>query len=372
MRSYSQISPTFWTRGSGKKLRGNPVAQILAIYFMTAPQSNYTGLYYNSLTSICNDTGLSEEQVRETIPQLSEIIQYDYEAEVVWIPESASYQIGSTMHGNDKRKPLIMRELSALGAHPFVIQFSAKYAEAYSLPKEYQQLVLKLGKTPSTGSTSENSGALHESFQQVLLFDANPKKERSFLNGDHSEQNQQDMLDRKGHPGIADAPLLSNLMSSSLSSSDLGSDQDPTDQVDPEEKQLENIKRVFVFWQKTMKKTANKLDTKRKARIAARLTEGFTPENLRDAIIGATKDDFLMGRDKKSPRKYDGIETVLRDAAQVERLIELAGAKRDAKGGLIVQDREAALRNKEESDKKYEEAMRIRKESAQKLLNIKK
>jgi hypothetical protein len=31
------------------------------------------------------------------------------------------------------------------------------------------------------------------------------------------------------------------------------------------------------------------------------------------------RDDWIMGRDPKAPRKYDGIEVILRDRAQIER-----------------------------------------------------
>lgn len=41
------------------------------------------------------------------------------------------------------------------------------------------------------------------------------------------------------------------------------------------------------------------------------------------AVDGALKDDFLMGRDDRSARRYDGIETIYRDRGQVERLAEM-------------------------------------------------
>jgi hypothetical protein len=80
---------------------------------------------------------------------------------------------------------------------------------------------------------------------------------------------------------------------------------------------------VFDCWQAVHGKEHSKFDAKRKARIKARLREAFTVEQLCQAIRGATKDPFLMGRDPKAARAFDGIETLLRDAAQVERLIAL-------------------------------------------------
>lgn len=82
------------------------------------------------------------------------------------------------------------------------------------------------------------------------------------------------------------------------------------------------VRVVFDEWQRVHGHTAAALDPKRTARIRAAL-KLHAPEELKLAIRGALKDDWLMGRDPKSPRKYDGLETILRDNAQIERLIDL-------------------------------------------------
>jgi hypothetical protein len=82
--------------------------------------------------------------------------------------------------------------------------------------------------------------------------------------------------------------------------------------------------QVFVHWQAVLMPGAKKT-TERINRIKARLKEGFTVEQLCQAIDGAANDDWLMGRDPKSrPGGYRDLKTVLRDAAQVERLIQVA------------------------------------------------
>jgi hypothetical protein len=87
------------------------------------------------------------------------------------------------------------------------------------------------------------------------------------------------------------------------------------------------VKVVFECWQAEHGKQRSKLDGKRTTRIRARLAEGFTVDQLCQAIRGAKKDPFLMGRDPRAGRVFDGIETILRDAAQVERLIALEEGK---------------------------------------------
>uniref|UniRef100_UPI0036DD0983 helix-turn-helix domain-containing protein n=1 Tax=Photorhabdus sp. RM322S TaxID=3342825 RepID=UPI0036DD0983 len=84
-----------------------------------------------------------------------------------------------------------------------------------------------------------------------------------------------------------------------------------------------DVEKVFSFWQQTMDHKSAKLDAKRRKRIAARLAEKFTYEQLCKVITGATYDPWLMGKNPQN-RRYDGIDTLLRDAAQVERLIALS------------------------------------------------
>lgn len=82
------------------------------------------------------------------------------------------------------------------------------------------------------------------------------------------------------------------------------------------------VTQVFEFWRENTGHGRSVLDRKRAARIAARLREGFTAERLCAAIANRRNDPFLMGANDTG-RVFDGIETLLRDAAQVERLEKL-------------------------------------------------
>lgn len=84
--------------------------------------------------------------------------------------------------------------------------------------------------------------------------------------------------------------------------------------------------RVFAYWRDAMGKSdATMFDHKRERRLVGCLQEnGGDVSELLYAVDGALKDDWLMGRDPKSPRRYDGIEHIFRDRAQIERLCELA------------------------------------------------
>jgi hypothetical protein len=88
---------------------------------------------------------------------------------------------------------------------------------------------------------------------------------------------------------------------------------------------------VFEHWRDIVWKGRAVLNDQRRARIAARLAEGFTVDDLKRAVDGASKDDWLMGRDEKARQGgWRDVETVFRHAGQVERLMLLAPAPRVA------------------------------------------
>lgn len=65
------------------------------------------------------------------------------------------------------------------------------------------------------------------------------------------------------------------------------------------------------------------LTPQRERKILARLREGFTPEQMLDAMRGAYGDPYYRGSDPKTNgRRYDQPETVFRDAGCVERHLE--------------------------------------------------
>ncbi|MGE0971153.1 replication protein [Klebsiella sp. WOUb02] len=112
----------------------------------------------------------------------------------------------------------------------------------------------------------------------------------------------------------------------------------PGDDVIQEEPRTDPVRLVFTHWQTEHHHPTAKLDDKRRKRIKARLAEGFTADELCRAISGAKGDPWLMGKNP-SRKRYDGIETLLRDAAQVEKLRDLAG---DAHAMAIAQGQYSA------------------------------
>ena len=83
---------------------------------------------------------------------------------------------------------------------------------------------------------------------------------------------------------------------------------------------------LFAYWAKMYRHEGALYDPKRARILRARLVENRgNVSELLFAFDGGLKDDHLMGRTSSNSTKYDGIETLMRDRAQVEKLTRLAG-----------------------------------------------
>lgn len=161
MRDYGKLSPFFWTRGSGKRLRGDPEAQVVAAYLATSPTANMIGIYYLALATISNDTGVALEQVRDALGRIAKAgyAFYDFEAELVWIPNHARFEVGATMSQGDKRRKKLLVELAHVGEHRFACDFLSAYGEAFGLPVASKPMVKPPSVPAPEGASETPEGA---------------------------------------------------------------------------------------------------------------------------------------------------------------------------------------------------------------------
>lgn len=262
MREYAKFAPTFWTRGSGKLLRGYPEAQVVATYLFSAPGSNMIGLYYLPMPTLAHETGLSSEGASKGLRRVIEagIAHYDDDAELVWMPEAARIQMGQTLQRKDKRSKGVLRELTPFGKHAFVGAFLHRYGDAYHI---------------------EIGGV------DVRPLEGPSKVLRS------QEQEQEQEIDQKSNScEVETSP-------------------------DRESPELE----VFEHWKTVMQAPRAKLDDKRRRIIKLRLKD-FSTADLKRAIDGCKNDPFSMG-DNDRAKTFNGIHIICRDAEHVEKFIAL-------------------------------------------------
>jgi hypothetical protein len=82
--------------------------------------------------------------------------------------------------------------------------------------------------------------------------------------------------------------------------------------------------RIFEVWCVATGRDSQrtKLTSQRISKIKGRLAEGFSEEDLCEAVRGVVFSPFHMGENKRK-QKYDDLTTVLRDGGQVEKFQDL-------------------------------------------------
>lgn len=108
------------------------------------------------------------------------------------------------------------------------------------------------------------------------------------------------------------------------------------------------VGEVFAHWSRVVWANAHvapKLTKERRTRIKARLAEGYTVADLCLALDGVRHDPWLMGTaDGARPGGYRDVMTVLRDGAQVERLMGLAKQHAPRERKVVVSEIDLRIR----------------------------
>jgi hypothetical protein len=96
----------------------------------------------------------------------------------------------------------------------------------------------------------------------------------------------------------------------------------------------DDVDAIFEAWREATDHPRAKLDKARRAKIEARLKDGYSRDELIVAVRGIARSEFHMGENDRHQR-YDDITIALRDAAHVEKFanLELQGRRRSANLG---------------------------------------
>lgn len=151
MRDYGIVSPRFWIGETGRKLRSMPYAQRVAMYLLTAPASEMTGVYYCPVSTILNDVGLPSESlardhegalkaVKEALKTLRSLnfCEFDFDSEYVFVKEMARWQIAEKLKPTDNRVKGIIKTVESM-PEPMRSRFIARYNDDFSLGFEVEK-----------------------------------------------------------------------------------------------------------------------------------------------------------------------------------------------------------------------------------------
>jgi hypothetical protein len=145
VRTYSVFTPQRWIGTTGKRLRrgikdrrpGDPEreaykdAQIIADVLLNNPNGNQYGLYYITVSTMADLTGLLADEIGRALVILEreEFAFYDDATEFVWVKEMARVQMFLPLKAGDRQVKSTNTWYRQVPRNPFLGQFFDRYAE---------------------------------------------------------------------------------------------------------------------------------------------------------------------------------------------------------------------------------------------------
>lgn len=268
MRNYGTVSPHFWTGKTGKELRKSPEGLIVSLYLVTCPHANMLGLYYVPLLYIAHETGLGIEGASKGLQwaEKAGFCSYDHDTEIVWVHEMARFQIAEQLKPTDKRSIGAQNEYNSLPSNPYLASFYDKYSNAFCMTAKREYLSEKINEAKA------------------------PYKPLASQEQEQEQEQDKNICPPSGEPESAKNQNFKK-----------------------------EIQEIFEFWKTTLAKSDQTLlSVKRKAKIHARLKEGYAVEQIKQAIIGCSKSDYHI------ENKHTDIELICREAGKLDRFIEMS------------------------------------------------
>jgi hypothetical protein len=101
------------------------------------------------------------------------------------------------------------------------------------------------------------------------------------------------------------------------------------------EQASDDVQTVFDYWRYRIVHLKARLDEKRRRKIRMRLNDGYTVQQLRDAIDGCATSKFHMGQNDRRTA-YNDIELICRDASHVDKFTAMLNADREIRRASAV------------------------------------
>lgn len=241
MRDYGIVSPRFWIGETGRKLRKLPDAQRIAMYLLTAPMADMTGVFYCPVATILNDIGAPCEPLEAPLKGLERGFQgaskgyeppleghqralegvkrallalqalgfcyYDFESEYVFVIEMARWQIAPKLKASDNRAKGLRKIVENL-PNPMRARFIARYNEDFSLGFDEKEVEKMLSESKPLASPFEgpwealrSQDQEQEQEQDISSRVSNETLSSANANASESaEENQTDLFDSIEEP----------------------------------------------------------------------------------------------------------------------------------------------------------------------------
>lgn len=122
---------------------------------------------------------------------------------------------------------------------------------------------------------------------------------------------------------VANQANLADSKNKSDSDNDSKSDSESNINNKPMSAKANVVLEIFDYWCDVMKKSKQqtKLTPKRDRAIRNRLKDGYTVEQIKQAIIGCSRDPFSMGQNNRQ-KPFNDLELICRDGEHLERFLD--------------------------------------------------
>ncbi len=137
VRDYGKITSMFWTGTTGRELRSDRDAQVVAMYLVTGPMANMIGLYHIPLALISDHTGIPIKLASKALLRVCEsgFSRFDGVLEHIFVKEMAAHQIGENLKIKDLRVKGISTMWNKYRKSPFYMDFYQRYRFDFHLPE---------------------------------------------------------------------------------------------------------------------------------------------------------------------------------------------------------------------------------------------
>ncbi len=205
MREYARVCPKFWTGRTGRWLRTQePLIKVAAMYLMTCPYSEMTGLYYLPVDIMAHDIGCTPEEALKALKALKPLgspleggfCDYDEKTETVWVFEMLRYQVGEVLKPKDNQIIGIKKSIEKYKNTPFYCQFIEKYGSSHCLcdtpPLSPLEAPSKPLPSPSRPSSKEKDKDIYSSSSYPHSSDKKEEVSSPASNGKPKKQKPSD------------------------------------------------------------------------------------------------------------------------------------------------------------------------------------
>jgi hypothetical protein len=135
VRDYGVVSPKFWIVGTGKELRGDRDAQLVALYLMTSPHATATGVFHLPVLYVSHEIGIPIEGASKALQRLikEDFCTYDEACDSIFVHRLAGIQIAEELKPDDKRVSWLKKEVEKMPSELLKQRFLAVYGHVFRL-----------------------------------------------------------------------------------------------------------------------------------------------------------------------------------------------------------------------------------------------